>query len=61
MLLLQSGPFLTPSFSNGDPSGTGTTVRGFTATQRPDAVATGISSRPTADAYFDATAFVASR
>ena len=58
VLLLQSGPFLTPSFSNGDPSGTGTTVRGFTATQRPDAVGDGNLSNPTADAYFDVGAFV---
>src|SRR5262249_45759373 len=57
VLLLQSGPFLTPFFSNGDPSGTGTTVRGFTATQRPDAVGDGNKSNPTADAYFDAAAF----
>lgn len=47
VVLLQSGPFLTPSFSNGDPSGTGTTVRGFTATQRPDAIADGNLSNPT--------------
>ena len=39
--LFQSGPFLTPFFSNGDPSGTGTTVRGFTPTQRPDQVGDG--------------------
>jgi hypothetical protein len=58
VLLLQSGPFLTPSFSNGDPSGTGTTVRGFTATQRPDAVGDGNLSNRTADAYFDRNAFV---
>jgi hypothetical protein len=58
VLLLQSGPFLTPFFSNGDPSGTGTTVRGFTATQRPDAIGDGNRSNPTADAYFDAAAFV---
>jgi len=56
--LLQSGPFLTPFFSNGDPSGTGTTVRGFTATQRPDQVASGTVSNPTVDAYFDKAAFV---
>src|SRR4029434_9315945 len=51
--LFQSGPFLTPSFANGDPSGTGATVRGFTATQRPDRVADGNIDTPTADAYFD--------
>jgi hypothetical protein len=33
--LFQSGPFLTPSFSTTDPSGTGANIRGFTATQRP--------------------------
>ena len=56
--LLQSGPFLTPFFSNGDPSGTGTTVRGFTAAQRPDQVGDGTLENPTADAYFDRNAFV---
>ncbi len=56
--LIQSGPFLTPFFSNGDPSGTGTTVRGFTASQRPDQVANGNLSNPTPDAYFDRSAFV---
>ena len=58
VLLLQSGPFLTPSFSNGDPSGTGTTVRGFTATQRPDAIGDGNLSNPTAEKYFDSSAFL---
>lgn len=58
ILLLQSGPFLTPSFSNADPSGTGATVRGFTSAQRPDQVGDGNLSNPTADAYFDRTAFV---
>jgi len=56
--LFQSGPFLTPFFSNGDPSGTGTTVRGFTATQRPDQIANGNLSNPAAEAYFDRAAFV---
>jgi hypothetical protein len=56
--LFQSGPFLTPSFSNGDPSGTGATVRGFTATQRPDQVGDGNLDNPTVDAYFDRNAFV---
>jgi Carboxypeptidase regulatory-like domain/TonB dependent receptor len=56
--LLQSGPFLTPSFANGDPSGTGTTVRGFTATQRPDCVGDGTLDNPTVAAYFDPAAFV---
>jgi hypothetical protein len=56
--LFQSGPFLTPSFSNGDPSGTGTTVRGFTATQRPDQVGDAALDNPTADRYFNRDAFV---
>ena len=56
--LFQSGPFLTPFFSNGDPSGTGTTVRGFTATQRPDQVGDGRLDTPTAERYFDANGFV---
>jgi hypothetical protein len=56
--LLQSGSFLTPFFSNADPSGTGTTVRGFTATQRPDCVGDGNLAGPTVDAWFTNTAFV---
>lgn len=58
VLLFQSGPFLTPFFSNGDPSGTGTTVRGFTASQRPDRLADGHLGNPTNRAYFDRSAFV---
>jgi hypothetical protein len=58
ILLVQSGPYLTPFFSNADPSGTGTTVRGFTASQRPDCVGAGTLASPTADAYFDVSAFV---
>lgn len=56
--LLQSGPFLTAFFGNADPSGTGTTVRGFTANQRPDCVGDGNLVDPTADRYFDVSAFV---
>ncbi len=56
--LLQSGPYLTPFFTNADPSGTGTTVRGFNATQRPDCVGDGQLSNPSAAAYFDGSAFV---
>ncbi len=37
--LWQSGPFLTPSFSGTDPSGTGVLVRGVQPAQRPDCVA----------------------
>ena len=58
--LLQSGPFLTPFFTSGaDPSGTGTLTRGFTSTQRPDQTGgDGNLSDPTADAWFDRSAFV---
>src|SRR5262249_29440399 len=38
ILLLQTGPFLTPTFSGGDPSGTNAIGRG---TQRPDGVRDG--------------------
>ena len=40
VLLAQSGPYLTPTFSGSDPSGTGVLVRGVTATQRPDCAGT---------------------
>lgn len=56
--LLQSGPFLTAFFGNADPSGTGTTVRGFTSNQRPDCVGDGNLADPSADRYFDVTAFL---
>lgn len=56
--LFQSGPFLTANFSNGDPSGTGTTVRGWVAAQRPDQLTDGNVSNPTAAAFFDGSAFV---
>lgn len=58
VLLLQSGSFETAQFSNRDPSGTGATVRGFTATQRPDQVGNGNLSNPTPDVYWDVNAFV---
>jgi hypothetical protein len=40
IVLAQSGPYLTPTFSGTDPSGTGVLVRGVTSTQRPDCVGT---------------------
>jgi hypothetical protein len=58
ILLFQSGPFLTPFFTGGDPSGTGANVRGFTSTTRPDQVADGNVSDPTVARYFDRSAFV---
>ena len=57
ILLLQTGPYLTPTFSGTDPSGTGVLVRGVTTTQRPDRIGNGNLSNPTADAYFDKSAF----
>src|SRR5437867_2050855 len=56
--LAQSGPFLTPSFTGGDPSGTGANVRGFTSTTRPDQVGDGNVADPTVDHFFDRNGFV---
>jgi hypothetical protein len=56
--LAQSGPFLTPMFSGGDPSGTGANVRGFTSTTRPDQVGDGNLQSPTVERFFDRSAFV---
>jgi hypothetical protein len=55
ILLLQTGPFLSATFSGGDPSGTNAPSRG---TQRPDAVRSGNLSDPTADRWWDRAAFV---
>jgi hypothetical protein len=56
--LAQSGPFLTPFFTGGDPSGTGANARGFTSTTRPDQVGDGNVANPTVDRFFDRSAFV---
>ncbi len=56
IFLLQTGPFLTPTMSGGDPSGTGGDIRG---TLRPDAI--GIDpglANPTADVFLNRAAFV---
>lgn len=55
ILTLQSGPFLTPVFSGGDPSGSNAPRRG---TQRPDRVGEGSLSSPTRDLWLDRSAFV---
>lgn len=55
ILVLQTGPFLTPSFSGGDPSGTGS---GFYRTQRPDRVGSGSVSSPTAALWLDRNSFI---
>jgi hypothetical protein len=56
--LAQSGSFLTPFFTGGDPSGTGANTRGFTSTTRPDQAGDGNLADPTVDRYFDRSAFV---
>jgi TonB dependent receptor len=58
IVLFQSGPYLTPTFTGTDPSGTGVLVRGVTTTQRPDRIGNGNLSNPTIEAYFDRAAFV---
>jgi hypothetical protein len=58
ILLAQSGPLLTPFFTGGDPGGIGANVRGFTSTTRPDQVGDGNLTNPTADRFFDQSAFV---
>jgi hypothetical protein len=55
IFLLQTGPYLTATMSGGDPSGTNAPARG---TQRPDAVGDGNISNPTADLFFNRSAFV---
>jgi hypothetical protein len=55
ILLLQTGPYMTPYFSGGDPSGTGS---GFYRVQRPDRVGSGTLSNPTVGDWVDRTAFV---
>ncbi len=53
--LIQTGPYLTPTFSGGDPSGTNASARG---SMRPDRVGEGNLDNPTASMYFDRYAFV---
>jgi hypothetical protein len=55
IFLLQTGPFMTPTMSGGDPSGTNGPSRG---TQRPDIVGDPAMSNPTADVWFNRAAFV---
>lgn len=57
--LLQSGPFLTPTFTGTDPSGTNPSQRSAGAFQRPDCVA-GVdpnAMNPTLTQYFNPAAF----
>ncbi len=55
IFLIQSGPYLTPYFSGGDPSGTGSGVIG--RAQAPDIVGTPNLSNPTSGDWFNAAAF----
>jgi hypothetical protein len=55
ILLWQSGPFLTPYFSGGDPSGTGSGVIG--RNQAPDIVGKPSLSNPTANDWFNVAAY----
>jgi outer membrane receptor protein involved in Fe transport len=55
ILTLQTGPFMTPIFTAGDPSGTNAPRRG---TQRPDRIGNGALDSPTADRWLDRNAFV---
>jgi len=56
IFLVQSGPYLTPYFSNGDPSGTGSGIIG--RPQHPDRVANGSVPNPTAAEWLNPAAFV---
>jgi hypothetical protein len=56
IFLIQSGPFETPFFFNGDPSGTGSGMQNFP--QHPDRVKSGSLAHPSANQWIDPTAFV---
>jgi hypothetical protein len=56
--LWQSGPFLTPTFTGTDPSGTGVLLRGVTTAQRPDCVSTNYyAANKTRNGWFNPAAF----
>jgi hypothetical protein len=55
ILLAQTGPYLTPLFTGGDPSGTNAAARGG---QRPDMVGHPELSSPTADNWWNRDVFV---
>jgi hypothetical protein len=56
IFVVQSGPYETPYFNDGDPSGTGSGLIG--RPQHPDRVGNGSVSNPTAGQWLDPTAFV---
>ena len=55
IFLWQSGPYLTPYFSGGDPSGTGSGIIG--RHQAPDLIGNTSLSNPTAAGWYNASAF----
>jgi len=55
IFLVQSGPYETPYFSNGDPSGTGSGLIG--RPQHPDRLANGSVPNPTASRWLNPAAF----
>jgi hypothetical protein len=55
IITLQTGPFLTPVFNGGDPSGTNAASRG---SSRPDRVGSGTLDSPTRDLWADRNAFL---
>ena len=55
VLTLHTGPFLTPYFSSGDPSGTGSGIIG--RAQRPDRVGSFIPSSPNAGEWINGSGF----
>ncbi len=56
--LAQSGPYLTPSFTGTDPSGTGVLTRGVTTAQRPDCTgASYYAATKTRNGWFNPAAF----
>jgi hypothetical protein len=55
ILTLQTGPFLTPVFAGGDPSGTNASSRG---SSRPDRIGNGALDNPTRDLWLDRNAFL---
>ncbi len=56
IFLWQSGPFLTPYFTGGDPSGTGSGVIG--RSQAPDIIGNPTLSNPSANDWFNVNAYV---
>lgn len=55
IFLVQSGPYETPYFFNGDPSGTGS---GKATVQHPDRIKSGSLPNPSANQWIDPTAFI---